>query len=276
MKRHNFKKKFGQNFLRNKKFVHTLLEPLDINPNDNVIEIGPGDGMISEEILQRGANLLCIEIDTELINTLKKKYNDYSNFKIINEDILSVNIEEVVEKYLSSGSLKVTGSLPFNISKDIITNLLKFNTQASQGVSIDKMCFIVQEEVAKSYASKPPKATLLSVRALIYSQIKKFESIPRGQFEPKPNVDGGIIYFELNKEKKSNLKELETLVKIGFSSPRKTLINNIKNSKKYINDNLREIFDRSNLSYTVRPSELELTDWVRISNFLTLSSSPQT
>ncbi len=265
MKRHNFKKQFGQNFLKNNRFVNLLINPLNISEGDFVIEIGPGDGMVTRELLDRGATVLSIEVDTELIPKLIKKFEG-ENFYIENTDILEVNFDEVLEKYdVKTSNVKIIGSLPYNISKDIIMLLLQYNSKGN--IKISSMCFIVQDEVAKSYITQPPKMTLLSARTNLYSKLKKFESVPTGQFEPRPKVAGGILFIEPFSEIDNNIKEIEKLIAIGFSSPRKTLLNNLRNSNKY--SNILEVLQGMNLSETIRPSELNIEQWKELNNKLT-------
>ena len=261
MIRHNFKKHLGQHFLKSTRFVKSLVDPLEVSKNDIVLEIGPGDGIVTKELLERQAKVLCIEIDTDLIDKLNTKFKNYKEFNIISANVLEVNIDTIISKFFNSGNIfKVTGSLPYNVSKNIISLLLNHNlTDSLNKISI--MSFIVQDEVAKSYSSSLPKMTLLSAKARIYSQIKKHESIPTTQFFPKPKVDGGIIFFKLKNELKGNEKDLEKLLNISFSSPKKTLANNLKNSNKYSKELIYKALIEAGLNKNIRPSEVGMDKW---------------
>lgn len=261
--RHNFKKQFGQNFLKSTKYVHMLLNPLEISKNDLVIEIGPGDGMVTNEILRKGATLYSIEIDDELIPKLQRKFIDYENFNIVHTDVLDLDLNQVAIR--ENQKIKITGSLPYNISKKIISKFLKNDLREK----IESMSFIVQDEVAKAYVDKVPKASFLSMKTALYAKAKKYESIPAVQFVPKPKVAGGIIYLELNHKLEQNVKEIEKLMKIGFSSPRKTLYNNLKSSKKYQPESILIALSKLEINEKARPSELELDDWIKLNIELT-------
>lgn len=257
---HNFKKKFGQNFLRGTKFVDKLLEPLGLVEGDVVLEIGPGDGIVTKKILATGAKVICIEIDYDLIVKLIQRFGANENFKIVHKDILDVDIIEVLREN-NVTEIKIAGSLPYNISKKIIDKIFRFNLEnADKKVRV--MSFIVQDEVAKDYVAKAPKASFLSNYAKIFSEVKKLESIPASAFIPKPKVNGGILLFKLRDKIPPYHKELSKLIRTGFSSPRKKVISNLGNvfDKKRI----QEIFKELNLGENSRAADLEFEDWVAI------------
>lgn len=264
---HQFKKKFGQNFLHDKKFIVEMVDSLELKPTDIVLEIGPGDGSVTNEVLSRGNKIICIEIDYSLLPNLVRRFSDNPNFNLVHEDILKFDLREFLKEKDLSGDLKLVGSLPYNISKMIIAKYLKYNFKNIEyGISnvakpmihdsgIKKMSFIVQDEVAKDYVSRIPKASFLYNFVKIYSNPKKLRSIPAEKFYPKPKVDGGIITFTLKNE--PEVKDPESFVKfmrVGFSSPRKSLKNNLKPFK---NLKLPEKFSENQ-----RAQELEFEDWV--------------
>jgi len=281
---HNFKKNFGQNFLKSSKFVHKLLDPLNLTANDLVIEIGPGDGIVTKSLLESEAQTLCVEIDYDLIAKLIKKFIDMPNFKIVNEDFLKVDLDQIISDNNVDGGIKFAGSLPYNVSKKIIRKLLDFNYRSYIANDfqikreIDSMAFIVQDEVAKIYSAKPPYTEFLAVISNIFADVKKLESIPASQFHPKPKVNGGIIFFKLKTAKqikellaiKKNealaeaVKEFETLVRIGFSSPRKKVSSNIKHSRKYEDKKIEKAFEKLKIDDNTRASQLDFQTWVEI------------
>lgn len=271
---HNFKKNFGQNFLRNFKFARKLVDTLDISQEDTVLEIGPGDGMVTELLLERSKKVICIEIDYDLIANLIRRFNEKSNFNIENEDILKINLFELFSKYEISGDLKVTGSLPYNISKKIIDNFLKLAAELQNKksqVRITKMSFIVQEEVAKDYVAQTPEATFLSNYVRLYSTPKKYETISANQFFPKPKVNGAILAFQVKEN--INLEEILRISKVirqGFSSPRKTLGNNLKS----LVEDKDELFNKLQISQLLRPAQLTQEDWVKIATLVTETQNP--
>lgn len=264
MQGHNFKKQFGQNFLISKRFVESLISPLELSEKDIVVEIGPGDGIVTGELIKSQAFVISIEIDRTLIPRLVDKFGSYDNFKLIEEDIMQTNLPEILQSVDPEFKrcLKITGSLPYNISKDIIKMLLHHNLNGKAKHKIETMSFIVQEEVAKSYVAKPPKATVFAMQSSLFADIKKYESIPKTQFKPTPKVDGGIIAFNLKKSLEENISDIEKFIKIGFSSPRKTLINNFKNSGKYESESIRKSMEISAIPESRRASEMSITEWI--------------
>lgn len=237
--KHTFKKKFGQNFLRNQRFAKEMISILDLSSKDIVIEIGPGDGMVTQLLLDSSAKLvIAVEVDYQLIPHLVKKFNEFEKFELINQDILKFQIEKSINEFAFENNkeviksalegnyrIKVVGSLPYNISKSIIKTIIK------TWPKVEKMVFILQEEVASDYAAKAPKGSFLGNWIRLYADIKKHKSIPAKQFFPVPKVNGGILEINPKNTKRSPKSNLiEKLIRMSFSSPRKNLKNNLKNS----------------------------------------------
>lgn len=258
---HDFKKQFGQNFLRTSRFAKELVANLDLTSNDFVIEIGPGDGKVSQEVLNSGANLLAIEVDYDLLPNLIKRFNDRSNFDIIHDDILNVDINKL-EQLTNVEKIKVVGSLPYNISKQIIDKFLKLHVEENS-LQVEKMAFIVQEEVAIKYNATAPSSTALSLLTSVYANISKGKSIPASQFHPKPKVNGAIIIFEPkpSQAKFNYYSEISKLINIGFSSKKKKLLKNLLNSNRYEEDSIRGAFDKLNIEENKRPPEIDFAIW---------------
>jgi 16S rRNA (adenine1518-N6/adenine1519-N6)-dimethyltransferase len=260
---HNFKKQFGQNFLKNAKYARIVVESLQIAPTDLVLEIGPGDGMLTKLLLETGAQVIAFEVDFDLIPKLLTKFEAYSNFKLVHKSILDVNLSEELKLFENIDSVKIAGSLPYNISKKIIDTCLRFNVSNTKQ-KIDSCSFIVQEEVAKDYVAAAPKSSFLSNYSKIFAKVRKLESIPNYMFFPQPKVNGGILKIEMYKDLNYNYEELHKLIRIGFSNPRKTLSNNLKSSGKYTNESIAKVFTDLSLSPTIRPAEVEFELWSKI------------
>lgn len=273
MRNHKFKKQFGQNFLRGDKFAKALIEPLKITQDDLVIEIGPGDGMVTKKLLETGAKTIAIDVDYDVIPKLIKKFGKEPNFRLVHKDILKVNLLKIVEEFAELETdndffnIKITGSLPYNISKEIISRLLFINI-AEEKINIEAMSFIVQDEVSKSYSAKPPKATFLGMTTALISTVKKLQSIPASQFYPRPKVDGGILFIKPKDTEQKEFEKIKKLLKIGFSSPRKTLRNNLVNSKKYSVKSIDAAFLKLEFSDNKRASEVEMDEWAELEKML--------
>lgn len=265
MSKHNFKKQFGQNFLKSKRFVRNLVDPLKLKPEDLVIEIGPGDGSVTSELLKTGASVISFEVDYDLLAKLLIKFNAFDNFNLQHQDILNAQISDYLKGYkIPQTGIKITGSLPYNISKKIIQKFLIDNSKGFYRV--DKMCFIVQDEVAKEYVAKPPNASSLSAITNLYSKIKKLESIPAENFYPTPKVDGGIIYFEPIEKIDFDVEKVKGLINSGFSAPRKTLLNNLK-PRNFTKD-IELILEELSIDLKFRPANIDNSVWIKLAEFL--------
>lgn len=265
---HNFKKQFGQNFLKSKRFPKEIVKVLDVLESDTIFEIGPGDGILTNELLKTNNQIVSIEIDYDLVPRLLKRFSNSNNFDIVNEDFLELNLFEVFERYNITSDIKFAGSLPYNIAKKIIRKLIDFNLSQSK-FFISKMVFIVQEEVAKDYVAKPPNATVLSTLTGIYAKTKKLSSIPAKDFFPVPKVNGAILVIEPFKNATKN-ENLEKLTRIAFSSPRKTLRKNLKSSNKFNNTSVDDAILSLGLKENVRAHEVPTAMWNKLCQKISL------
>jgi len=264
---HKFKKQFGQNFLRSNRFPGKLVKYLDIEEKDTIIEVGPGEGILTNLLTETKGKIISVEVDYSLLPKLIKKFAERPTFNLVNEDFLQLDLSVILDKYNSGESVKFAGSLPYNISKKIILKILQFNFSQTK-YKVKRMAFIVQEEVASDYASKSPKASLLANLTNLYASIKKMESIPKSQFYPVPMVNGGILVLEPKEALSTNIHEIEQLMKIAFVSPRKTLYNNLKSSRKWLDKDIAAIILELGINEKARASEVNLDQWELLYNKL--------
>lgn len=252
-KNHNFKKSLGQNFLLYPKVARELVSIANIKLGDLVIEIGPGQGMVTKEILNLTNKVILIEKDNNLEDTLTEQFGN--SVKVIMNDVLEVNYAKITDQkeYI------VIGSLPYNISKKVIYNLLIGNHLPK------RIVIIIQKEVAQEYGAKPPHATLLSNFSQLYSDVKLHKVISAKSFFPEPKVDGQIIEFTNISPKYTNNKALWGFIRCGFSSPRKIVASNLRayNKAEIIN-----FLESQNISTTARACELTMKNWKDLYNYI--------
>ncbi len=253
---HQFKKQFGQNFLRKDRFVKALVSELSLEADDTVLEVGPGQGKVTAELLKKAMTVVAVEVDYQLIPQLAARFPDLERFKLIHADILKVDLVDlkIPKKY------KLVGSLPYNISKQIIR---MFATHHSPP---EIMAVIVQAEVAKEYNCQPPKATFLSNWIKIYANVRKAETIPAQNFFPTPKVDGGILVISPHKPVPHHSK-IERILRWGFASPRKTLRNNLI-SARLPAEEIDRAWEQLGLTPSCRASEIDFSTWQKISSIL--------
>jgi len=248
------KKSLGQNFLTDESIAKKIVESANISKTDNVLEIGPGKGILTEYLAGSNARILAIEIDQRLIESLKK---NFENIEIIEGDILKINIPELIEEN-NFQNYKVVANLPYYITSKIIRLFLETKYPPSE------MIFMVQKEVGERIIAQDEKESILSISVKFYADPEILFEVPRENFEPVPKVDSVVIKIKRkNKIPDVDIKKFFSLVKAGFSAKRKMLNNNLINLG-YSKTELLEILKKAGLEPTVRAEKLRVVDWVKI------------
>jgi len=249
------KKSLGQNFLINQDIIKKIINVVDIK-NKNVLEIGPGTGNLTLEILRKTPKkVILIEKDTNLSNLLQKKFKE--NVEIINKDILKVN-----ENILCDQSLIVFGNLPYNISTEILSKwILNLNKNK---IWFSYLILMFQKEVADRIISKfnTKDYGRLSVLANWRLKIKKIIDVDAASFRPKPKVDSTVLFFEPKKNffEFKNPKNLEKITRIFFMHRRKM----IKKPYKQLFDNNENIAFQMGIDLNLRPQNLNFDTYYEL------------
>lgn len=256
------KKQFGQNFLRTPKHAIYLCQKLDIDSSSQVVEIGSGDGKISEIVVGTGAKFLGFEIDNDLIFVLNKKFNSNPQTAILFEDFLQTNLAETLANQNFNFDLPITfvGNLPFNISKKIIFKIQNFILDSN--IQNAQFGFILQSEVAELYAAQTPHNTSIGTKLKLNFSVSLGKVIHSKDFSPVPKVNARFLFgkqINLNLSKQE-IKKIQSFITLGFAHPRKKLSNNLKG---YTN------LDLSSEFLSKRPAELSLEDWILLYTRLT-------
>lgn len=257
-----FKKSLGQNFLIDKNFVDKIIDIADIE-NENVLEIGPGIGTITYEMAKTAKKVLAVEIDENLIPILKQNLEEFSNVKVINQDILKVDIKKLIEEEFNNQSFKVVSNLPYYITTPIIELLITSNFPCKD------MTIMVQKEVAqRMVASANDKDySSLSVFVKFYSDAKILVNLPKTVFMPQPKIDSSILNLKLRiYDEKVDQKKLFNLVRAGFNKRRKTILNSLSDVAK--KDDLKIAFEKTGLKENLRAENLSLDDFIKLADIL--------
>ena len=214
------KKEFGQNFLINNAIAEKIVKSLDIKNTDNVLEIGPGKGILTKYIIKKTSNAIFVEIDKNLYDYLQKKYNLGNN--IINKDVLKLDINSL----FNSQKIKIIGNFPYNISGKLIFKFIENRN------IIDTIVGMFQKEVVDRLISKEnsKKYGIPTILTGLYYDVKKLFDVEPDNFNPKPKVTSSVCIFKRNDIKKLECDEklLFEVVKLSFSCRRKTIKNNLK------------------------------------------------
>lgn len=259
-KKFEFKKKYGQNFIQDSKVLDDIIELANLNSNDVVIEIGPGDGALTKRLAPLVKKVICFEIDTTLSDKLDLIEND--NVFINYIDFMRVKIEE----YIDSGvdSIKVVANLPYYITTPIINRLID-NYEI-----IDKIVIMVQKEVGDricaSNCSKDYNSFTLFLKYYYESSIGLF--VGKDKFYPVPKVDSVVVAMNKDKTISSKIIDKEIyfkLIKDCFVHKRKNLRNNLLN---YDNDLIMKVLSKYNFDLTTRAEQLPIEVFIELSNEL--------
>lgn len=241
------KKRFSQNFLQQEKYINELVAAAGISPNDTVLEIGPGLGVITEKLAKTAKRVVAVELDHDLIPQLHEKFKENNNVEIINDDILhflSSNFQ------LLTSNFKIIGSLPYQITSPLLHQLANFPGWSSA-------VLLIQKEVAEKIAAAPPKATYLSNFVKVWADVKLVGIVPKEAFFPAPKVDGAIIKMTHKPEGfaeqslRVGSEEWSTFLHRGFAHPRQML------NKVFSPETLNE----AGVDPRRRPATLTLTEW---------------
>ncbi len=212
---HPFKKKWGQNFLRDPNTINKIISCLELNISDNILEIGPGDGALTKLIYKKVNKMTVVEIDPLLTKYLND--NNFHNVSVYEEDILKWDLKSLKTK------VKVVGNLPYYISSPILFKILEWNHWS-------KIVFMFQKELAQRIVAKYGSKSYgrISVMTQVYSKPKIEFIVSKNVFQPKPDIDSAILSFNPLKNKLPDIKTFSFLIKKAFSSRRKKIKNNLK------------------------------------------------
>lgn len=241
------KKSYGQNFLSNKSKIEKIAEEILNNSTNDIIEIGPGLGAITEPLVNQKRNIICIEKDKVLIENLKNKFKLKKNITLINEDVLKIDF-----KSISSENSIIVGNLPYNISTKI---LIKFVNELHE--STNKGIFMFQREVADKIIAKKIKKNRLSSKIKIFYEVKEILKVSENDFWPPPKIKSSVLLFTPKKigSKNLNMKELDKFLQCAFFSNRKKIVNNLAN--KYHKDKIFSILKKLRINDKVRPEDID-------------------
>ncbi len=256
------KKSLGQNFLKSNAIVKTIVSAGNIAEDNLILEIGPGKGILTKQILIRGATVIAVEKDARLIQYLKEIFSkeiQSGKLILIYGDILEIfpNIPNLKQPY------KAIANIPYYISGALIKKLLGGNCQPTQIV------FLLQKEVAKRIVANDGKESILSISVKSYGNPKYIQTVKKELFSPKPKVDSAILSIEnISKDFFANLSEEKyfNVVKTAFGQKRKML----KKTLNSYSDSIESILSTCKIPKLSRPENLSLKEWWCLSRHLSL------
>ena len=257
-----FKKRFGQNFLKDNRIVKRIVDVSGVSSDALVIEVGPGGGILTKELSLAAKNVLSYEIDKELIPELESKLAGIDNVDIIFQDFLEADIKNDIKNY-TYDKLFFVSNVPYYITTPILLKIIRSN------LSFQNVVMMVQKEVGDRFCSSCGTRDYGSITVLLnyFFDIHKEFIVSRKQFVPEPNVDSVVVSFQEKKKrlKVNNFDFFERIIRDSFQFKRKTLKNNLK---KYDLDKIEKVLSKYEYDLNVRAECLSYEVFVSIANAL--------
>ncbi len=264
-------KKMGQHFLIDAGVLTTIIATAELKPQDKILEVGGGLGVLTVALLDEQVDLTTIELDTSLVEGLKKLQKTSPRFKVINADIIKLS-DEQLRKTLELGAgetFSIVSNLPYEISGAFLRKFLETT------LPLDKIVLLLQLEVAERLRGVKGAMSLLGVLAGLNASVEIIKVVNPASFLPPPRVKSAIVRLKVfsSTEKNDILqgvdeKFLWQLCRIGFSSRRKQLTNNLVSTLDLSKDDIHNIFKKIGLNSEIRAQELTVHDWVKLAKNL--------
>jgi len=248
------KKSLGQHWLTDKQVISSIVAEANLNTEDVVLEIGPGLGTMTRELLNNAHKVIAVEYDSELARKLPSQYPG-KNLDVINQDILTYDLNQLPHGY------KVVANIPYYITNKIIHFLLNSENKPS------RIVLLIQKEVAERLVAGPGDMSILSISAQNYATISLGPVVERNLFTPAPKVDSQVVILDINKEpliEKDKQKDFFRVVKAGFSSKRKKLRSSLSAGLHISKKDTEELLRQSSIDANLRAESLSIEDWKKI------------
>ena len=264
-------KALGQNFLISQEVVDKIVESSNISKEDLVIEIGPGLGTLTKELLEKAGKVIAIELDDKMLQILNDRFALYDNFELINNDVLKVDLGKIIEKEKKENNLKkakVVANLPYYITTPIIMKLLE------EKLDLESITVMIQKEVADRLAEIPggKNTGAITYTVYFYAETEKILEVPNNSFIPEPEVTSEVIKLNIRKEEPVKVDDKELFFKIiksAFMQRRKTLLNGLTNAKVFKNkEEGIKVLKELGISENIRAEKLTLEQFAQLSDLL--------
>jgi 16S rRNA (adenine1518-N6/adenine1519-N6)-dimethyltransferase len=269
MQRHGFtfSKALGQNFLVNPSVCPRIAEMGNAKPGFGVIEIGTGVGVLTNELAKRADKVVAIEIDERLIPVLEETLAEHDNVKVINADVMKVDLHKLIEEEFDGLEVAVCANLPYYITSPILMMLLE------QRLRIRSVTVMVQKEAGTRLCAPVGTRDMGAVTVAVnyFSKPKILFNVSRGSFMPAPNVDSCVVRFDINDTTPEGVTDeafFFKMVRAAFSQRRKTLVNSVSAGLGTDKQTVTAAVENSGLGANVRPEQLSMKELVRFSEEL--------
>lgn len=262
-----FSKSLGQNFLVNPSVCPKMAELCGADENTGVIEIGAGIGVLTKELSARAKKVVSIELDTRLIPVLSETLDGCLNTRVINADVMKIDLKKLIEDEFKDMKVVVCANLPYYITTPVITLLLESR------LPLESVTVMIQKEVADRLCCGCSSRTAGAVTVCVdyYSRAKKLFDVSRGSFVPAPNVDSSVVRLDIRKQppvKVEDEKKFFRVVKAAFAQRRKTVLNSVSSSLSLSKESVSAALESAGLDKNIRAEQMTLEDFAALSERL--------
>ena len=263
----SFQKKFGQNFLIDTHVLDKIISAAHITKEDMVLEIGPGIGTMTQYLAEAAGKVIAVEIDRNLIPILEDTLSEYNNVRVINEDVLKLDLRKLADEENGGKAIKVVANLPYYITTPIIMGLFENH------VPVESITVMVQKEVADRMQTGPGNKDYgaLSLAVQYYAEPYIVANVPPNCFMPRPKVGSAVIRLTRHEKPPVEVKDeklMFDIIRASFNQRRKTLANGLNNSDKITcsKEIITKAIEKLGKGASVRGEALSLQEFVKLSN----------
>ncbi len=264
------KKSLGQHFLRSDRALSDIIGATTLDRDSIVLEIGPGEGVLTERLLKTGAKVIAVEKDDRLVPILSERFKEEIRSKrliLLHGDILKKDIQMRLEDILTDGWVLVA-NIPYYITGLILRTFL------DGALRPEEMVLLVQREVGEDIVARDGKESIGSIAVKTYGTPRIVARVPRGAFVPPPSVDSVILHITDIRdpfEDENGRRRFFNILRAGFKSRRKTILNTLTQGTDHTKEDVGRILENRNIAPDTRPERLSVSDWRNLADDLTIT-----
>lgn len=260
-----FKKGLGQNFLTSRDVLEDIVDAAEID--GGVMEVGPGFGVLTQELCERAKKVVSVEIDERLLQVLEYTLSDYDNVKIVHGDVMKLDLKELIEKEFGGKKISIAANLPYYITTPIITRLLE------EKLPVNNIIVMVQKEVAERLSAREGTKDYGAITLLCryYTEPEIITKVPASLFVPPPKVDSAVLRLRVLDEPRVKVKDEKIFfktIKAAFSQRRKTLLNCLSSAFPIAKDDISKLLTEAGIDPKRRGETLSIEEFAIVSDML--------
>jgi 16S rRNA (adenine1518-N6/adenine1519-N6)-dimethyltransferase len=254
------KRRFGQHFLTDPHILERIVGLAEVGPADTVVEVGPGRGSLTDVLARRARRVVAVEVDRDLIEGLRDRFDATPNVSIVEGDVLSLPPDELLRRAGATPPYVVVANLPYNVASAVLRHFLESRIPPT------RMTVMVQREVADAIVARPGAMSLLSVAVQMYGDARTVLKVPPGAFQPPPRVQSAVVRIDVLPRPRVDvpLDEFFMLVRAGFATPRKQLRNGLSIALHIAPVEAERVLRVAGVDPARRPQTLSIDEWAAL------------